>query len=173
MRLLNCCGVGLALWLSLTSSAGAQGVSSLDDLARMTPDRLNELYASGATGVAPEGRVRGLPLMSPGTGRAVALSHAGRLVWQGKVFDPATGTAVNRFLGLRVIRGRYGWGAARFDGGPSLILDYQGSSRVYARYRDEIREVAPGLYLGLMYDRRKPDSGPVRYFAFEDRRRRR
>ena len=53
------------------------------------------------------------------------------------------------------------------DGRPSLILDYQGTSLVYGRYRDEIRQVAPGLYLGAMFARAEPRPTFARYFAFE------
>ena len=152
------------------SSIRGQTVSSLDDLARLTPLQLNAVYSSASAGEAPVGRVRGLPLVMPGSRFAVPFSRAGRVYWQGKIFEPETGMAVNRFLGLRMIRGRYRFGPSQFDGASALILDYQNTSRVYGSYRDEIREVSPGIHLGLMYDRRKPESGPVRYFAFQAER---
>ena len=48
-----------------------------------------------------------------------------------------------------------------------MILDYEGTSKVYGHYRDEIREVAPGLYLGLMYDRTTNPASLKMYFAFD------
>ena len=48
-----------------------------------------------------------------------------------------------------------------------MILDYSETSLLYAPYRDEIRQIAPGLFLGLMFDR---DTCPPKlkmYFALE------
>ncbi len=50
-----------------------------------------------------------------------------------------------------------------------MILDYEGTSRIYGNYRDEIRQVAPGLYLGLMYDRTTAPVTLKMYFAFDAR----
>ena len=41
------------------------------------------------------------------------------------------------------------------------------TSLVYANNRDEIRQVAPGLFLGLMYDRTTAPPGLSMYFALE------
>jgi hypothetical protein len=89
------------------------------------------------------------------------------VIWQGKVFEPCQGTAVNRFFCVSVIRGQVYSGCSWHDGGPALILDYQNTSLVYKNYRDEIRQVAPGLYLGLMYDRTTCPPKTVMYFALE------
>jgi hypothetical protein len=51
-----------------------------------------------------------------------------------------------------------------------LILDYSRTSRVYAQYRDEIRQVGPGLYLGVMHARTAPQPTFKTYFALADRR---
>ena len=55
-----------------------------------------------------------------------------------------------------------GWTAAR-----RLVLDYAQTSLVYADNRDEIRQIAPGLFLGLMYDRTTAPPGLSMYFALE------
>lgn len=136
---------------------------------RLNPQQLNGLYISASPGAIPSGSVRGLPLTSPGSRLGVPLSRSGRLIWQGKIFSPEQGTAVNRFAGVRIIRGKVGYGRSVLDGRTSIILDYSTTSRLYRRYRDEIREVAPGIYLGLMYDRADGYSNPVRYFAFQSR----
>jgi hypothetical protein len=135
----------------------------------MGPSGLEALYRASGTGTPPRGPVRGIPIVAPGSRYAPAASRAGRLVWQGKVFDPDGGSAVNRFFGVRAVRGRVYYGASWLDGGPALVLDYQGTSLVYGRYRDEIREVAPGLYLGVMFSRTQPSPTFTRFFAFEAR----
>ncbi len=90
-------------------------------------------------------------------------------MWQGKVIEPGQTSAVNRFFGVRVVRGQMYQGPSWLDGQPSLVLDYSQTSLVYANNRDEIRQVAPGLFLGLMYDRTTAPPGLVMYFALESR----
>ena len=51
--------------------------------------------------------------------------------------------------------------ASRLDGRPCIVLDYSKTSRVAGWVRDEIREVAPRLYLGLVYVRSR--RAPLRF----------
>jgi hypothetical protein len=90
-------------------------------------------------------------------------------MWQGKIFDESGNSAVNKFFGLKVIRANVYCAESWRDGRPALILDYSETSRLYAPYRDEIREVAPGLYLGLMYERTSPAPKLKMYFVLEAR----
>ena len=147
---------------------GVTVVRTLDDLADLSAARLESLYRRSGPGSVPAGKVRGLALY-PDSRFPRAKSKAARVAWQGKVFSPETGTATNRFFGLRVVKGQVYSGQSWLDGGPSLILDYQNTSKIYGDYRDEIREVAPGVYLGLMHDRTTNPPGFKMYFAFTDR----
>jgi len=142
-------------------------IRTLDDLAGLSAPQLEALYRQSAPGPVPAGKVRGLALY-PESRYPRAKSKAARVAWQGKVFDPATGTATNRFFGVRAIKGAVYSGQSWLDGGPSMILDYQNMSKVYGNYRDEIRQVTPGLYLGLMYDRTTNPPKFKMYFAFTD-----
>jgi hypothetical protein len=54
------------------------------------------------------------------------------------------------------------------DGRPSLIFDYS-RSRLWPDVRDEVREVAPGLYLGVMYRGGAPANPPM-YFTLDARK---
>lgn len=136
-------------------------------LLRMAPAALDRLYRDAGLGLQPRGKVRGLPIVSPGTPRGPSKSRAARVVWQGKVFRDDGVTAVNRFFGIRAIAGNLYYAPSWLDGRPSLILDYQGTSLLYGRYRDEIRQVGPSLYLGLMFARTREGVAFTRYFAFE------
>jgi hypothetical protein len=140
---------------------------TLDSLRRMTGAELEAVYRRGFSAGIADGPIRGTALLAPGTRRSRALSGGARLVWQGKVFEPGQTSAVNRFFGMRVVRAQVYQGPSWLDGQPSLILDYSQTSRVYANNRDEIRQVGPGLYLGLMYDRTSNPPGLVMYFALE------
>jgi hypothetical protein len=138
---------------------------TLEQLQRMSSAELEAIYQRGITVAIPAGPIRGIPLLAPGTRRSRILSRGARLIWQGKVIEPDQNSAVNRFFGMRVIRAQVYKGSSWLDGQPSLILDYSQTSRIYADNRDEIRQVAPGLYLGLMYDRTTDPVRVVLYFA--------
>ncbi len=71
----------------------------------MSPAEIEAIYRQGTAVAIPPGRVRGTALLATGTRRARTLSRGARLVWQGKVIEPDQATAVNRFFGVRMIRG--------------------------------------------------------------------
>jgi hypothetical protein len=159
--------VALVAW-SLSAPAAAQApVGSVADLLALDEAQLLARYRGGTAAGLPPGKVRGTPLLAPGTRRARLMSRGARLLWQGKVVNPDAAGAVNRFAGLRIIRGELYQAPSWLDGAPTVVLDYQRTSHVYARYRDEIRRIGPGLYLGLMFDRTKPCATPVMMFALE------
>ena len=143
-------------------------IRTLDDLVTLSAPQLDQLYRQSPVAPVPPGKVNGRALY-PDARFPRARSNAARLAWQGKVFQPESSTAVNRFFGVRAIKGNVYSGSSWLDGGPSMILDYEGTSKIYGNYRDEIRQVAPGLYLGLMYDRTAAPPSLKMYFAFEQR----
>ena len=77
--------------------------------------------------------------------------------WLAKAFNPESsdaGRGYNVFvIGERVVRGtrmRTQVGPSQHDGRPAYQLDYSADNRGWmATMRDEVRRVAPGLYLGL------------------------
>jgi len=162
-------GLAVAALMGLTPAAGIAGgpAMTLDGLARMSAPELDALYAGGSAPPIPDGRVRGRALYPDAT-LGAARSRGARLVWQGKVFDRANARAVNKFFGVKAVPGKLYQAESWRDGAPALILDYQDTSRIYANYRDEIRQVGPGLYLGLMYARTSPTPTLKMYFALEE-----
>jgi hypothetical protein len=86
------------------------------------------------------------------------------LLWQGKVFDSTRPELVNLLtpLGLSAVRAEVYEAASVHDGNPCLALDYSRTSRLARWIRDEIRQVAPAEYLGLVFvgGRRVP----IRFF---------
>lgn len=164
-------GFVMTAWLGADRSAAQSPATGATDpiqqLLRMSPEQLDALYRQASAGSIPTGKARGSVLFKPGTAMAAPITRASKVVWQGKVFQADDGTAVNRFFGVRVIRGRVSYGESWMDGRPSIILDYQGTSLVYGKNRDEFREVAPGLFLGLMYARTTPQPTLKMYFALQ------
>jgi hypothetical protein len=129
-----------------------------DDLLRMSENELEELYRQSPAGEIRDGDADGRVLVAPGTGVSFAASKILRLVaWQGKVFDRNKSELKNKVspLGLRAVRAKVYKEPSWFDGKETIVLDYSKTSLVARRIRDEIREVSPGLYLGLVFWGRK------------------
>lgn len=129
---------------------------SYSDLMNMRQRELDALYRDIATpGEIPVGDTRGTALVLPGraAGR-VAQAIARLLIWQGKVFDPRSGMLRNKVtpVGIRAVRARVYVGDSRLDRGTqATVLDYSKTSWIARWVRDEIREVAPGLWLGKVF----------------------
>ena len=169
-RTIRILGLIAATFLAVGPSRAGdpETIQSLDDLVFLSATQLDQLYRQSRPGPIPQGKVVGRALY-PDSRFPRARSNAAKLAWQGKVFDPETSTAVNRFFGVKAIKGNVYNAPSWLDGQPSMILDYQGTSRIYGNYRDEIRQIAPGLYLGLMYDRTTAPPTLKMYFAFDER----
>ena len=75
------------------------------------------------------------------------------IAWKGKIFDPEKGDLRNEIspFGIDAIRAKVFYGTSWFDGAEAIIIDYSETSLVAQWIRDEIRLVAPGLYLGVVF----------------------
>jgi hypothetical protein len=133
--------------------------TSYGDLWRMSQAELDDLYRRIDTpGAIPVGDTKGTAMLLPGrrVGRAAA-GIARLLFWQGKVFDPRGQSLRNKvtFFGIKAVRARVYLGESWLDRGrDAIVLDYSKTSFVARWIRDEIREVAPGLWLGKVYVRK-------------------
>lgn len=131
-----------------------------------TKEQLDDLFRTAEAGPIPNGSAKGTALIAPGTAVSDELAQVVKLVaWQGKTFDAAAGVLRNRItaLGLNAIVAEVYHGESLLDHKPCVVLDYSKTSIVAKWIRDEIRLVAPGLYLGRVYWDRKP----VLHFALE------
>jgi hypothetical protein len=162
---------------------------TLDALAVRSYAALEELYRAAArprsmraVDGAPKGRMLAVRhLEGPPVGallRNFAASSA--FVWDGKTFTARSderGVGINR-IRLPGVLGRQdlfpfetSFGPSALDGGPTLILDYDLARNPgwIRKVHDEIREVAPGLFLGpAMW---KAAAGPTTllWFALDTR----
>jgi hypothetical protein len=155
-----------AMIATVPVARGGEPGLSLEQLARMNWPELEQLYRSAEPGTIPEGYARGRAIYSPDDLLYGPRSKMTRWVWHGKHFQ-SDGTLVNQWLGVRTIRARVAYDTSWFDGRPSIVMDYCGMSKVWADVRDEMREVAPGLYLGVMYQRRCPEPRMKMFFALD------
>lgn len=166
-----------AIAQTLTGTA----VLDLDALRQMTYTELDTLYRSArCPSVISElnGDTRGAMLAwrSPRTGpiawwlRTYGASSA--FPWEGKSFqgEQQEGRGINRvkFFGKRrwfPFKTRFA--ASLLDGKPTFLLDYSGPANppFIRSIVDEIREVAPGLYLGPAALNFRGRPRPVLFFA--------
>lgn len=160
-------GAVLCLGLSLPVVAEERAYSSADDLACLSWAELECLYRKLEPGAFPDGFAKGKVIYRPCEKHAKLKSHASDVMWKGKHFCAADGTLINQWAGVRAIRGAMAYGPSWLDGKPSIILDYCGTSHVWADVRDETRQVCPGLYLGAMYLRRCPEPHHKVWFILE------
>lgn len=161
---------------------------TLDALAACTLPELAALYRAArapASMRAVDGplvgrmlAVRGLPGVVAAPLRRWAASRA--FVWDGKTFaasSDADGGGYNRVTIPGVLGSQnlfpFGtsFGASALDGAPALILDYDiGVNPGYIRrIHDEIREVAPGLFLGPAMWKRGEARSLLLWFALDAR----
>ena len=123
-------------------------------MLKMSQAELDDLFRASPAGTIPKGEGDGTAIVAPGTELSeVAARVVNLLAWRGKVFDPASGTLRNRILpfGARAIVAKVSQDVSWFDGKQCTVLDYSRTSRVAHRVRDEMREVAPNIYLGIVF----------------------
>jgi hypothetical protein len=151
-------------WLALVPAG--QPTPTLEDLAgRSWPD-LAALYATLPAGPLPLGYYRGRPVYDPATAGGPTRDDLVSRLWFGKLFL-ADGTLINQWRGVQAVKAVVGPGTSWVDGGPAVVMDYRGSSLVWARVRDEMRAVRPGLYLGRMFVERAAAPRFKMFFVLE------
>ena len=134
-------------------------VIDVPTLLTLNDTQLNDMFRAAPAGPIPDGPAKGTAIIAAGTVFTPGLAEAVSLfVWQGKTFDGKHGTLRNRILafGLNAIVAEVYKGPSQFDGKECIILDYSKTSTIAMWIRDEIRLIAPNMYLGLVYMHDKP-----------------
>jgi hypothetical protein len=152
-----------------TAPAYPAALDCIKELVRMDRCQLLDLYQRAEPGPIPCGYAPGRNIPNP-VHRSTAMRSALMRVtaWQGKYFEP-DGFMVNRMFGVKTNKAQIYYGESWLDGKPSLILDYEQTSRMWSQYRDELREVSPGIYLGIMYQRDCLEPKIKTFFAIDAR----
>ncbi|MGE5182922.1 MAG: hypothetical protein ACM31C_12705 [Acidobacteriota bacterium] len=169
-----------------TSTTRRTPVLGLDDLASRSGEDLELTYRAAtpprsmhAADGALVGRmlaIRAMPELLAAPLRRWAASRS--FVWEGKTFDAISderGSGHNRVF-LPNVLGRQNlfpfatsFAASAIDGKPTLVLDYdlEANPGFIRRIHDEIREVAPGVFLGPAMWKRARDKVLVLWFALD------
>jgi hypothetical protein len=132
---------------------GALDIAGASSLVGLKRSEAGSLFRDGGTSI-PNGRGRGRLVL--GTGGMLARAAAFltfALAWRGKVVDARAGRLKNLIspLGVPAIAAQVYEDTSWYDGDRCVVLDYSKTSWVARRVRDEIREVAPGVFLGLVF----------------------
>lgn len=127
---------------------------TVSQLMDMSNQQLDELFSNSPTGDIPNGEADGTAIVAPGTKFSPTIASLINIfTWQGKTFDAAHGTLTNRILafGINAIVAQVYKSTSWFDGKECIVLDYSKTSMLAEHVRDEIRQIGPGFYLGLVY----------------------
>src|SRR5438309_1167601 len=121
---------------------------------KMSDEQLDDLFRNSPAGEIPDGEGEGTAIIKPGSSVSDDIARFVHLfTWKGKVFDRAKGELRNKILplGHKAIVAKVYKDKSWLDQKECIVLDYSKTSLVAKWIRDEIREVAPGIYLGLVY----------------------
>jgi hypothetical protein len=127
---------------------------TLQDLTTMSQSELDDLFRQSPRGEIPDGDAQGTAIVAPGTELELPILLFARwLAWRGKVVYRAQGYLVNKVtvLNLHLFKARVYIAPSWFDAKPAIILDYSQTSLLAHKVRDEIREVSPGTFLGIVF----------------------
>lgn len=119
-----------------------------------TRSELARLFSSGWVGDIPDGRGRGTVLLGAGgTASRLAAAASYALWWRGKVVNARQGRLENILtpLNIEAIAAAVYKQESWVDGAPCIVLDYSKTSLVAHQIRDEIREIALGVFLGVVF----------------------
>lgn len=128
--------------------------TSETELLEADDSRLEELFRASPPGDIPNGPMEGTAILGAGSEAARPIAALVRLaVWRGKVFNPQGGYLSNRISPFDVlaILATVTPGPSRLDDEECIVIDYSKTSLVCGGVRDELRQVRPDLYLGLIW----------------------
>ena len=127
---------------------------TVSELLKMSQEKLDEMFTDSPVGEIPDGEAKGTAIIAPGTSISDEIAEfISHFAWQGKTFDKQKGVLRNRILpfGLNAIIAKVYKAPSWLDGKECIVLDYSDTSLLAHWIRDEIREIAPNLYLGKVY----------------------
>jgi hypothetical protein len=120
----------------------------------MSQKELDDLFSASPAGDIPNGEAQGTAIIAPGTSFSHEIASLINIfTWQGKTFDAPHGTLTNRIssFGVNAIVAQVYKTPSWFDNKECIVLDYSKTSTVAKHIRDEIRQIGPGAYLGIVY----------------------
>jgi len=142
-----------ALILTVPASANGDPLAAMRTrlaLQRESPCGWDELFRHGTATGEPCGKTRGTVLYAEGPCPRLK-ARLQNLAWKGKTFK-GDGTIINRWVGFEAVTAATSQGISSFDGQPCLVMQYDDKAPIFGGVRDEVREIAPGTWLGRSYE---------------------
>ena len=130
---------------------------TVEDIKAMNQAELDRIYGESEAGPIPDGDSKGTTLVFPESPayEATKKQEEDGQQWDGKIFycpnPEGPGTLKNKINGKLMFEAEVYYGKSEFDEGKCIVLDYSKAPEFqFLRFRDEIRRVADGVYLGRM-----------------------
>src|SRR5260370_39583870 len=120
----------------------------------MSDKQLGVMLRNGPVVNIPDGEGEGTAIIKPGSSVSDDIARFVHLCnWKGKVFDAAKGELRTKILplGHKAIVAKVYKDKSWLDQKECIVLDYSKTSLIAHWIRDEIRQVSPGIYLGVVY----------------------
>ena len=136
----------------------ATNITDPKEFLTMSGEQLDEIFRNSPAGEIPTGKTDGIAIIAPGSKMSDEIAwFVNHFTWKGKVFRPEKGDLINRIGPMKheLIVARVYKGESWFDHKECIVIDYSKTSLIAGWIRDEIREVSPGIYLGLVFGGKK------------------
>jgi hypothetical protein len=141
------------LFAGVPLSARAQECPpTLAQLKKMHECELTRLFENAPPGDIPTGYARGQVLLMIDAKLPRLQARIASSIWKGKHID-GDGEFVNQFPGFKALHGKAELGVSSHDSKPCIVMSYPPDTPLFGNTWDELREVAPGLYLARLYER--------------------
>ena len=138
---------------TLASVASAEpDVLTLRYLQKASECELNRFFEQAAPGPIPVGYARGQVLRMTDAKLPRLQARLASSIWKGKHFEE-DGAFINQWPGFQALRSKAEFGTSWHDGKPAIVIEYPPNTPLFGNNRDELREIAPGLYLAKLYER--------------------
>jgi hypothetical protein len=146
-------------------TTGSEYFAEICSYLQNRPDQLIELFSNGKSNSIPKRNTYGCILGSEifPNFASQSISKILSVLWTGKIFDAQGNILINKFPFLSPIHFQESGsafvykGRSALDGAPAIILDYSytndfipGFNDFIQIVRDEMREIAPGIFLGTV-----------------------
>ncbi|VTR97537.1 hypothetical protein [Tuwongella immobilis] len=159
---------GMTLGTGTVRAEGPPRPLTAEQVVRMSAEELECRFRNGRCVAMPEGFAKGRPIWITGSKLAMPAARLTRTIWQGKIIRD-DGTIRNRILGLPIFTAELSFQASWLDGQPCQVMDYEPTSKIFAAVRDEVREIAPGIFLGITWLRDTPQPRRAMFFVLAPR----
>ena len=125
----------------------------------MSREELDKVYKDcNKSGTIPQGEMRGTAILAGSPFSKLVAAFARLFAWQGKVFDivaadSSAGVLVNKvtFFSRHSLGAKVNSENSWMDGRGTIVIDSSKTSFLFAKVRDGIREIEPGIYLGKVW----------------------